>query len=99
MSEMVERIAKALFEDQDKIALLTMFGTTVMSWEDYLRGVEQRKYVPIWAENFRRHARVMLTAAREPTAAMVAEGYSELCPEVSPPIRDIWAAMIDEAIR
>ncbi len=81
MSEMVERVAKAL------------------------GGPSWNQHSEMWRENARLLARAAIEAMREPSAAMIEEGYGEACelnrgdqptPEETPAC--IWRAMITAAL-
>ena len=88
MSEMVERVARAIADAVYDAIKAALFETR----ENY---VDQN-----WPK-FATDARAAIAAMREPTEAMAARGYDMYDPEhdSGPGPDEFWRAMIDEALR
>src|SRR5689334_1525519 len=99
MNEMIERVAKAMFEkDQQRPAIqstnVIIFGRAgFVSWDELLR--MESTIAPVVSKVWREHARHAIEEMREPTEAMLN------VPPESQFLKwaDAWRAMIDEALK
>ena len=88
MSEMVERVARAICrangEDPDEPGYGFLGGgaPTSYAWQGYAS-----------------HARVAIQAMREPTESMTAAAYAEPAVALTPFAPHYWRRMIDEALK
>jgi hypothetical protein len=97
MNEIVERVAKAMWERANSTLP-----------EDLRAPWEGDDFGPIHQDEWRANARAALQAMREPTMLQLASGQWAQFENPSPPVRDcveanaraekIWKAMIDRAL-
>lgn len=102
MSEMIERMAKALFEADQKLSPNTdimnrlLYGKPAVTWE-YIN--DHTCVIPSIANEYRSKAKSLLAVIREPTKAMIKAvdegcyGYGDDSWEWA------WQTMIDAAIK
>lgn len=62
MSERVERVARAIYEESGEDVKLLLFGKPVKSWDEVVAGVENGEVVPIALDFFREKARLYVAA-------------------------------------
>lgn len=102
MTEMIERMAKALFEADQKLSPNTdimnrlLYGKPVVTWE-YVN--DQTRVISSIADEYRNKAKSLLAVMREPTKTMIkavdegCHGYGDDSWEWA------WQIMIDAAIK
>ena len=102
MNEMVERMAMAIWDDeqgQDYAPVISnriMFGEDgPISWDRLNRD----DVVPVIAERYRIKARKYIEAIREPTEAMLFVGSNDAAGFTADNLRECWHLMIDEALK
>jgi len=89
MSEMVERVARAICASE-----LGHFGVIAAEFVD----ANWHQFAPELSARYVRRAHAAIAAMREPTEAMIQEGYCEAGGTDADP-ENVWGFMIDEALK
>jgi hypothetical protein len=102
MSEMVERVARALFDaSQLRLsATLTnevLYGRSDVTWEM----LNSAEVIPEIVESYRKQARAAIEAMREPTESMIESGVPEINSALltADSVMEVWRAMSDQAMK
>lgn len=102
MSEMIERMAKALFEADQKLSPTTdimnrlLYGQPIVTWE-YVN--DQTRVIPSIADEYRNKAKSLLAVMRGPNAGMLIDGSNKLSSKNIAEAERCWFAMIDAAMK
>lgn len=102
MSEMIERMAKALFEAHQKLSPTTdimnrlLYGQPIVTWE-YVN--DQTRVIPSIADEYRNKAKSLLAVMREPTKEMVKAIDEGSYSYGDDSWKWLWHTMIDAAMQ
>jgi hypothetical protein len=97
MNEMIERVARALFDASQKNLVVSrtnelLYGKSDVTWEY----INSEHVVSSIAEDYRTRARAAIEAMREPTEAMLKSGDSSRAAAFG--CVSTWQEMIDAAL-